>query len=128
MMRGDWALEQWSEAAKVRGRELDVGTHVPQRPLERTVEARQVVHTGSREQFGADREQRAVHAQIHPVLALAEGAHERRRLAGAERHPQPVGGVEPRGGLLGSQLLWHCAGSYIPLVLSRTLGEYPATC
>ena len=86
-------LEQRPEAAEVRGREPDVGAGVPQRPLERAEEARQVVHAGPREQFGADREQRAVDAQIRPVLALAERAQERRRLAGPERHPQRVGGA-----------------------------------
>ena len=57
----------------------------------------------------SDREQRAVDAQIGPVLALAERAHERGRLAGAERHPQRVGGLKARGGLLGGELLGHGA-------------------
>ncbi len=98
------------------------------RPLERTVEAGQVVHAVPREQFGAHREQRAVDAQIRPVLALAERAKERGGLAGTEGHAQRVFGVEPRGGLLGAQFLGHCGGSYIPHHLSRTLGRYPATC
>jgi hypothetical protein len=69
------------------------------------------MNAGPREQFGADREQRAVDAQICPVLALAERAHERRRLAGAQRHTQRVVGLESCGGLLGGQLLGHGAGS-----------------
>ena len=67
------------------------------------------MNAGPREQFGKNREQRAVDAQIRPVLALAERAQERRRLAGAERHTQRVDGLQPCGGLLGGQLLGHGA-------------------
>jgi hypothetical protein len=67
------------------------------------------VHAGTREQFGTDREQRAVDAKIRPVLALAERTQERGRLTGPQGHSQRVFGVEPRGGLLGGQFLWHCA-------------------
>ena len=67
------------------------------------------MHAGPREQLGQDGEQRSVDAQIGPVLARAERAQERRRLSGAERHTQRVGGLEPRGGLLGGELLWHGA-------------------
>jgi hypothetical protein len=84
------------------------------------------MNAGPREQFGADREQRAVDAQICPVLALAECTHERRRLAGAERHTQRVVGLQPCGGLLGGELFGH--GATLPTRLSRTVGEHPATC
>ena len=66
---------------------------IPQRPLERTVEAGKVMDAGTREQFGADREQRTVDAQIRPVLALAERTQERGGLAGPEWHSQSVFGV-----------------------------------
>ena len=121
-------LQQWTEATEVRGGELDVGTHVAQGPLERTVRSRTGNGRRTGEQFGADGEQRAGDAKIRPVLALAQGTQERRWLAGPERHSQRVFGVEPRGGLFGTQFLWHCAGSYIPRHLSRTLGQYSATC
>ena len=67
-----------------------------------------------REKFGADREQCAVDAQIGPIVALTQRAHEGRRLAGSERHPQRVGGLDPCGGLLGGQLFGHGAGYYRP--------------
>jgi hypothetical protein len=102
-------LKQRTEAAEIRGGELDVGARIPQRPLEWTVETGEVVHAGTREQFGTDREQRAVDAKIRPVLALAERTQERGRLTGPQGHSQSVFGVEPRGGLLGGQFLWHCA-------------------
>ncbi len=119
-------FEQRPEAAEVRGREIDVGAGGPQRPLERTEETRQVMHARPREQFSKNREQRTVDAQICPVLALAERTQKRRRLAGAERHPQGVDGRQASGGLLGGQLLWH--GATLPTRLSRTVGERPATC
>ena len=103
--RGACRFEQRPEAPEVRGRELDVGAGCQQRPLERTEEARQVVHAGPREQFGADREQRAVHPKVGPVLALAERTQERGRLAGAERDAQRVVGCQACGGLLGGQLV-----------------------
>ena len=52
----------------------------------------------------------------------------RRRLAWTERNAQCVVRVQSRGCFLGIQFLRHCAGSYIPAVLSRTLGERSATC
>ncbi len=103
------SFEQWPKAAEVRGDEPDVGAAVAQRPLERTEEARQVVDAVAREQFGEYRDQRAVDAQIGPVIAFAECAHERGRLAGAQGHPQRVGGLKARGGLLGGELLGHGA-------------------
>ena len=103
------SFEQRPEATEVRGCESDVGACVPQRPFERTEEARQVMHARPREQFGKNREQRTVDAQICPVLALTQRAQERRRLAGPKRHPQRVGRLDPRSGLLGGELGWHGA-------------------
>ncbi len=102
-------FEQRTEASEVRRREADVGSGIPKRTLERSEEARRVVDVRSREQFGTDREQRAVDAQIRPVIALAKHAQERGRLSWAERHPQGVRGLEPRGGLLDGELGWHAA-------------------
>ena len=90
------SLEQRAEAPEVRWREPDVGAGIPQRTLERSEEARQIVDARAREQFRADREKRAVDAQIRPVLPLAQRAQERGRLAWAERHPHGVRGLEPR--------------------------------
>jgi hypothetical protein len=100
-------LEQRAEAPEVRGREPDVGARIPQRPLQRTEETREIVNALAREQFGENREQRAVDPQIRPVLPLAQRAQERGRLAGTQRNPQGVGGLEQGGGLLGGELLRH---------------------
>ncbi len=83
-------FEQRTEAAEVGGRELDIRARAKQRPLERAEEAGQVMDAGPREQLRADREQCAVDAQIGPVLALAERAQKRGRLARTERYAQRV--------------------------------------
>ena len=77
-------FEQRPEAPEVSRREPDVGAAVPQGPLERTEEARQIVNSRARKQFRADGEQGAVDPQVGPVRARAERAQECGRLAGAE--------------------------------------------
>ena len=93
--------EQRLEPAEVRRREADVRARVAQHPLERAEEPGQVVHVRVVEDVAADREQRAVDAQVLPVVAPAERLEELRRLPGAERDSERVGRLEPGSGLIG---------------------------
>ena len=68
-------------------------------------------------------EQRAVDAQVLPVVALAERLQERGRLAGAERDPERVGRLEQGGGLLRADRLRHCGR---PNGCRRGLARSPA--
>ena len=54
---------------------------------------------------GADQQQGAVDAKVLPVVALAQRREKRRRLAGAERHPEGVGRLQARGRLGGSRAI-----------------------
>jgi hypothetical protein len=60
------------------------------------------------EDRAVDEQQGAVDPQLLPVVALAERLEEGRGLAGAERDPERVAGLEPRGGLLRGEGLGHC--------------------
>ena len=99
--RGASALEQRLEAAEVRGGEADVGARITQGALDRAEEARQVVHVGCENTSVPGEQQRAVDAQLGPVVALAERREELRRLARAERDPERVGGLDSGGGVVG---------------------------
>ena len=91
------ALVEGGEAAEVGGGEADLGAGVAEGPLERTVEAGEQMDARAGEQLGPDAEQGAVDAEVGPVVALAEGVEEARRLPGAERQPERVGGADERG-------------------------------
>ncbi len=88
------ALVKRTEAAEVGRSEADRGPGVAERPLEGPVEAGEQVDPGAAEQFGPDAEQGAVHAEVLPVVALAERRQEARRLARTERQPEGVVGPD----------------------------------
>ena len=88
-------LQQRREAAKVGGGEGDVGSLVAQRALDRAVEAREVVHAGMLEDLRVDEQQRAVDAQLLPVVALAQRVEQRPRLARSQRDADACRGPRP---------------------------------
>ncbi len=99
--------EDRREAAEVGRREADVRAAVAQRPLDRPEEAREVVHVRVLEDLAEHREQRAVDAQVDPVVTARERLHKGRRLPRAERDAQRVGGADAGYGLVGAEGRWH---------------------
>jgi SAM-dependent methyltransferase len=59
------------------------------------------------EELGADSEERAIHLQVLPVVALAQGCHETGRLTRGEWHAQSVGRLKAFGGLGWGEGLGH---------------------
>jgi len=95
------ALVEGAEAAEVCRGEADRGSGVAERPLEGPVEAGEQVDPGAAEELGPDSEQRAVDAQVLPVVALAERRQEARRLPRPERQAEGVVGPDQSCGFGG---------------------------
>lgn len=89
-------LHQRREAAEVCRGEGEVLAAVAQGALDRAPEARQVVDVGVLVGLAPDGQQRAVEAQVLPVIAPAERLQERRGLAGAQAEPDRVGHLHAR--------------------------------
>jgi hypothetical protein len=102
-------LQDRLEAPEVGGGEADVGALVAQRPLDRSVEPRQVVNLRVVEERGEDEEEGGSDPQLLPVNALAESLEQRRRLARSEGHGEGIAGLEQCRGLVRAQLARHPA-------------------
>ena len=89
--RGACSSSSGAKRRKSAGAKLMFGAGVAQRPLDRAEEAGEVVDVGVVEELGADQQQRAVDAQVLPVVALAERLQQRGGLAGAQRDAEGVG-------------------------------------
>src|SRR5436853_4739 len=84
-------------------RSTSVGGGVAQEPLERAVEAAEVVDVRVGEEVGQHGEEGPADAEVLPVGPPTEGLEERGWLAGAERHAERVHRAHEGGGLVGAR-------------------------
>src|SRR2546423_4014556 len=99
--------QQRLEAAEVGGGEADVRSRIAQHSLDWPEEAAEVVDLGMVEEPRADRQQRAVDAQLLPIVTLAQGGEQAGRLARAQGYPEAVAGLETAGRRFDAERLGH---------------------